>query len=407
MSLPVIQATTLSELEQLKQRNEETKSDLYLKMNEKTTTIDQNYTKLQNIMTQLTELTNKIYEMEFYLAEVQGEVDQRKSEIVELNDRIKTLETKMAQRLELLTVRVRAIQLNGGAVDYVDVIVGAHSFSDFIDRFSAVNTLLAADRVILLQQAEDSSRLAEQKNTIETMLKEQQKRQEALKQLNDSIVTQKAKQDELVKHLETEQQRLAEEQKELTTQFEKELELSIQLENEIIEEQQRLAEIAKKEQQDRRQKASEQQLASTPLTYSAKMLDSPFIKPATGRHTSGFGKRDIGAGAETHLGYDIANATGTSVVAAADGYVSFAGTMGGYGNVVIVTHVLNGQTHATVYAHLNSLSVTKNQFVLQGQSLGGMGNTGRSTGTHVHFEVHIGQWNGARSNAVDPSRYID
>lgn len=93
-------------------------------------------------------------------------------------------------------------------------------------------------------------------------------------------------------------------------------------------------------------------------------------------------------------------------MAAANGFVSYAGSMGGYGNVIIITHSINGQTHATVYAHLNSIGVSVGQQVSQGQNIGGMGNTGRSFGDHLHFEIHVGPWNGGRTNAVNPASYI-
>jgi murein DD-endopeptidase MepM/ murein hydrolase activator NlpD len=103
---------------------------------------------------------------------------------------------------------------------------------------------------------------------------------------------------------------------------------------------------------------------------------------------------------------DIANGVGTPIAAAAGGYVSHAGPMGGLGNAVVITHSINGQTYTTVYGHMNSLNVTEGQQVAQGQQIGKMGSTGRSTGSHLHFEVHIGVWNGSSSNAVDPRNYI-
>lgn len=136
------------------------------------------------------------------------------------------------------------------------------------------------------------------------------------------------------------------------------------------------------------------------------MENSPFMTPAQGRFTSKFGWRDLGFGPEFHKGVDIANATGTNVVAAAHGTVIFSGVMGGYGNVVILKHDLNEVRYSTVYAHLHYLNVSVGQQVFQGQSIGLMGNTGRSFGSHLHFEIHLGDWNGQRSNAVDPSKYI-
>lgn len=136
------------------------------------------------------------------------------------------------------------------------------------------------------------------------------------------------------------------------------------------------------------------------------VTDSAFINPTYGRFTSKFGWRDIGAGQEFHKGIDIANIIGTDIIAAAGGIVTHAKFMNGYGNVVIISHLIEGQVYATAYAHLSALNVFPGQEVIQGQSIAKMGNTGRSFGSHLHFEIHLGTWNGGRTNAVDPAQFI-
>ena len=69
----------------------------------------------------------------------------------------------------------------------------------------------------------------------------------------------------------------------------------------------------------------------------------------------------------------------------------------------MISHSINGQTYTTVYAHLNSRSVGNMQTVSKGQVIGYMGNTGDSFGQHLHFELHRGGWNAAKSNAINPS----
>ncbi|KZD56508.1 N-acetylmuramoyl-L-alanine amidase [Bacillus cereus] len=129
---------------------------------------------------------------------------------------------------------------------------------------------------------------------------------------------------------------------------------------------------------------------------------SGFIKPAAGSYTSGFEKR----GGQMHYGLDIAASGTVSVSAAADGVVTRSYYSESYGNVVFISHNMNGQTYTTVYAHLNSRSVSAGQSVKQGQQIGFMGNTGQSEGQHLHFEVHKGEWNAQKSNAVNPKLYI-
>lgn len=127
-----------------------------------------------------------------------------------------------------------------------------------------------------------------------------------------------------------------------------------------------------------------------------------FIQPAVGRYTSGFEKR----GRQMHHGLDIAASGIVPVVAAAEGVVTRSYYSTSYGNVVFISHNINGQTYTTVYAHLKSRSVSAGQKVKRGQQLGIMGNTGQSEGQHLHFEIHKGEWNAQKSNAMDPKTYI-
>ena len=120
---------------------------------------------------------------------------------------------------------------------------------------------------------------------------------------------------------------------------------------------------------------------------------SGLIWPVNGPVTSGFGMR----WGRMHQGIDISATTGTPIRAAKAGVVITAGTMGGYGNVVIISH---GGGFSTLYAHQSRLGSTQGQQVAQGQIIGYVGSTGHSTGPHLHFETRV---NGAAQN---PMRYL-
>ncbi|MCH4826935.1 murein hydrolase activator EnvC family protein [Planococcus halocryophilus] len=467
--IPTANADTLNELEQKQQETEQQKSELTSDISEKAGQINQNVSKLDQLTAKIEELNAQITGTETKISDVQAKIDKTKVEIDELKKSIEELEKKIEEREELLKERARAIQLSGGSVDYIDVLLGANSFIDFIDRFSAVNTLIEADREIMREQAADKKLLAEQKEQVESKLAEQESRRLELVGLKASLSSKKAEQAQAVQNLEKEQKRLAAEKNELEFEHAEALEVSADLEKQIMNEQARLAEIARKEEEERQRKIAAEKAAEearlqaeaeaaaaaaakaaaeekaraqaeaeaqaqakssakaesaskpkapTPaVTPPVKVEVAPvpvaepapsamFIWPASGRHSSGFGGRDIGDGAESHLGQDIANVTGTPISAAATGYVSYAGNMGGYGNVVILTHSIQGQTYATVYAHMSAINVSSGQAVSQGQNVGLVGSTGRSTGPHLHFEIHVGPWNGARSNAVNPMNYF-
>ncbi|MGN7896292.1 SH3 domain-containing protein [Bacillus sp. 22475] len=157
----------------------------------------------------------------------------------------------------------------------------------------------------------------------------------------------------------------------------------------------------KDQQAPQEQEKQEQQHSESNVPNNENKI-SGFIKPAAGSYSSGFGKRD----GHMHYGLDIAASGNVPVVAAADGIATRSYYSASYGNVVFISHNINGQTYTTVYAHLNSRSVSVGQSVKQGQQIGIMGNTGQSEGQHLHFEIHKGEWNDQKSNAVDPKLYI-
>ena len=114
--------------------------------------------------------------------------------------------------------------------------------------------------------------------------------------------------------------------------------------------------------------------------------DGAFIWPVKGyRVTSGFGWRTdpVYGGAEFHSGIDLAIACGTPIHASGDGVVSFAGWYGGFGNYVEINH----GTLRTGYGHQQKIVVVKGQEVKQGDIIGYVGSTGKSTGCHVHFQA--------------------
>lgn len=126
----------------------------------------------------------------------------------------------------------------------------------------------------------------------------------------------------------------------------------------------------------------------------------PSISPTTGYYASAFGRRIhpvTGEVGKMHNGIDISNSRWTPIFASADGVVSIARFSDSFGNYVAVDH---GNGFVTKYGHMQSISVQKGQFVKRYQLLGYMGNTGISTGPHLHYEV----WFNAK--AENPLRYI-
>jgi len=126
---------------------------------------------------------------------------------------------------------------------------------------------------------------------------------------------------------------------------------------------------------------------------------TPAIKPTKGYLTSRFGYRNspFTGRREMHKGLDIANREGTQIVAPADGTVKYIGRRGLMGKTMIIDH---GHGMVTRYGHLQSYLKKRGEPVKRGEVIAEMGNTGRSTGPHLHYEVHL---NGV---PVNPIKYI-
>jgi murein DD-endopeptidase MepM/ murein hydrolase activator NlpD len=129
------------------------------------------------------------------------------------------------------------------------------------------------------------------------------------------------------------------------------------------------------------------------------LASTPAIRPCKGWYTSNFGyrKSPFTGQREFHKGVDISNRKGTPIVATANGRVSYVGDKGLLGKTVVINH---GHGMITRYAHIDKALKKRGEKVKRGDIIAQVGNTGRSTGPHLHYEVHL---NGV---PVNPKKYI-
>lgn len=120
------------------------------------------------------------------------------------------------------------------------------------------------------------------------------------------------------------------------------------------------------------------------------------VNPVSGNITSRFGSREAIRDHE-HKGLDIATKTGTPIKSVADGTIIHSGTMGGYGNLIIIDH---GNGVKTYYGHCSKLYVKKGETVKAGEIIAAVGSTGNSTGSHLHLEVRL------NNNILNPLKYL-
>ncbi|MGX1901521.1 murein hydrolase activator EnvC family protein [Thermolongibacillus altinsuensis] len=328
------------------------------------------------------------------------DVEATKQAIATLQREIAELKARIERRNELLKERARSLQESGGVVSYLDVLLGAQSFSDFIDRMSAVATIFEADRQIIKEQEADKALKEEKEKQLHDNLAKLEQSLKELEQLKQTLNEQIAAKERLMAQLK--EQEKHEHEKKLALQEEKEL-----LEKQEAAMRTQLQELIrrKKAEEASRKKAPSSRGSSASVSSAGlpPVTSGAFMRPANGPITSTFGPR----WGEFHAGIDIGKrGSDVPVVAAADGYVFRSYYSESYGNVIFITHYIDGQLWTTVYAHLESRLVGEGQFVNKGQLIGYMGNTGYSTGPHLHFELHRGPWNAAKSNAVNPMAYI-
>jgi murein DD-endopeptidase MepM/ murein hydrolase activator NlpD len=135
--------------------------------------------------------------------------------------------------------------------------------------------------------------------------------------------------------------------------------------------------------------------------YRLAAFQVPFALPVKTafRYTSSFGGREdpLGAGHRMHEGQDLAGAYGSPIYATADGVVTYAGWENGYGRLIKIQHAYGIETR---YGHLSQIRVSVGERVSRGARIGDMGNSGRSTGTHLHYEVRLD------GRAVNPMTFI-
>lgn len=391
---PQASASTLNDLNIKEEQKEEQKEvgqknvQLMTEIKKAANEIQSNQIKQDKLLNEILALNKEIVTTEEKMTNLQAKINQTNIEIEELQNDIKKLEKQINNRHQLVEERLRAVQESGGSIHYIDVLLGANSFVDFIDRFSAASTLMEADQSIVDEQTEDKKALEEKEAQFRDKLIDLEKSHDELVSLKTTLDSQKEEKTTLIDELEAEQAKL---KQEIVADYAEVFQISDELTEEIREAQEWIATLAQTE--------NHSESANLPA-----MSSGIWTAPTSGTFTSTYGYRTFDN--SNHLGVDIANAVGTPIVAAADGIVSYAGPLAGFGNLVMITHSVDGQTFITLYGHLSSYNVEVGQKVTKGEQIADMGSTGNSTGPHLHFEVHVDSWDWQGSTSVNPLRYV-
>lgn len=327
--------------------------------------------RLSEIEASLEETKEKIRQLNSDIAQTEEELEEAKRELAEAEERVE-------KRDKLLQERVR-LMYDNGQISYLEVLFGASDFGDFLTRFESIQTIMQQDKQLLEAQKRDRDIIANSKQAIE----------KALDKLHTLQAQAEAERQSLAQKQEAQKVVLASLQQKHDA-IEKENEKEAQKERDLA------AQLAAKVEEKNARGASATG-GSSGGGSSASFTDSggTLAWPTSGRLTSGFRPPHR----PNHKGIDIAAPIGTPIYAAADGEVTMAGRSSGYGNRITIAHG-NGLT--TLYAHMydDGVLVSPGQKVKRGQKIGLVGNFGRSTGPHLHFEVLKG------NTPVNPMGYL-
>ncbi|MGE5380659.1 MAG: murein hydrolase activator EnvC family protein [Methylocystaceae bacterium] len=300
---------------------------------------------------QIQALTSAVKNKQLSIEQTQTAIQEKEADLTE---RSRYLSSRLVQVFEM------------GQGGYLEVILGAQSFSDMLTRFDMLATIVKQDTNLIRTINQDRDELV----TTKAQLKNQQ---------NELVSIQHNEQDkkvELAAASEVKQDYLAQIQKE-RKKYEQAL-------KELEAESQQLQSII------RRLQSGGKYVGTGKFTWPA---------PGYTRITSDYGMRyhPILKQRKLHTGMDIGAPTGAKIVAADSGKVIYRGSLGGYGNVIIIDH---GGGISTLYAHMSAFVAKNGQEVERGTQIGKVGSTGWATGPHLHFEVR------ENGTPVNPHTYV-
>ena len=336
--------------------------------------------KLKQIQADLDAANARLQSIQTKQAEINAQIAQTQNEIVKMEAYLKT-------RQDVLNRRVRAIYMHG-QLNYLEVILGANSFSDFANRVELLKRVIRSDYNLILEIQKQKAAIEAKKAQLE----------EDKRQL-DALAAEAEKTRQVIAKKKAEQQKVldaAKSNKAAAAQMEQDLNAQLASVRNLIQQRLAAAEAARQ--------AAQQQAASDDEGGGGS--DDNYVQgtgamgwPCSGPITSPFGYRTHPIFGTTifHAGIDIGVDYGTPIHAADSGVVVYSGWISGYGNAVIIDH---GGGISTLYGHNQSLAVSEGQSVSKGSVIAYAGSTGNSTGPHCHFEVDV------NGSPVNPMGYL-
>lgn len=378
----------INENRQRLEQTEQQKTEIKEKLDLTTEEVDKVVREIEEIDRQMSEVNEELQSAEEKLSQIMGDISITEAELSEAEKSLKDREEIFGSRLNVM--------YRNSSIDYIEVILGATDLVDLFNRLNMVKDIVGYDAE-MIEDIKGKKATIEEKSERLNSLKaesEEQARLAETKKLELSNISnakvaymEELESDEVAYR--SQMDRLESESNRIIKEI---------MEEEARREAQRAEEArAREEAQSQQAQESAQSQASTPPSApSGNASTSGMVAPTrAGYVSSEFG---VNRGTHMHGGIDIAIPTGTPLVAADSGTVSRSFYSSSYGEVIFINH---GNGMVTVYAHNSRRLVSEGERVSKGQLIAYSGNTGRSTGPHLHFEVIM---NGTKMN---PRNYVN
>ena len=343
--------------------------------------------EVEKLDKQLNEISGKVKELESRLSKKRQEIANTESALNKAKEQEKKQYRNMKKRIQFM--------YENGQTSYVEMLLSADSFTDFLNAVEYITQISQYDRKMLKEYQNMQVTIADTQKTLETDYASLQSLQAKVQEEKQAVAAlESAKKGELndVADDLTDAQSVA-----------KAYEAEIQAQNEVIAQIQAAQKRAAEQQaaQQQAQAAEENQGATdaagenqntaqntTPSGNGQSTGSMMWPCPSSKRVTSDYGPRTspTNGASSNHKGIDIGAAYGADIVAADGGTVLVATYSSSGGNYVVISH---GGGISTVYMHASSLTVSAGQTVSKGQVIAKVGSTGISTGNHLHFGVTL------------------
>lgn len=402
-------ASSLSEAEREKAELEQELKEAQALIDELKDSKDDIESKVRQLDARLTKIESRILSLEEKLEQTNVQIEDTEEQLLEAKQ-------EESIQYERMKYRIKYMYENGRSMSVLEVLLSSESIAEFVSQAEYVRQITNYDREMLKKYQKIQQTIADAKSTLELDYNQMDELKSQVQMERETVQKLLAAKEEELSGIKNDISNAQADADAVSAEIQAQNDIIAQIrEMEAKKEAERKAaeEKARQEEEQRRQQQQQANSTEQPTEGTGETGNTPepilppedtynggaFVWPcpSSTRVTSDYGNRlSPTAGASSnHKGIDIGADYGSSIVAAADGSVAYAGYNSGMGNYIMISH---GSGLYTVYGHCSALLVSTGENVTAGQTIAQVGSTGISTGNHLHFGVskdgaYVSPWN--------------